>query len=135
MIIYYLKINIFFCLYFSFLIGSFNWTSITSTLNPTDIFIKDEYVYVGTNGGLLILNQNLDNVVELNSSDIRTAKHLKKFKLLAETDSPFTKNLILIDDIEVSQDQGFIKFVGEILQSTQNPIILTCADKYDGTSW
>ena len=71
------------------------------------------------------------NVVELNSSDIRTAKHLKKFKLLAETDSPFTKNLILIDDIEVSQDQGFIKFVGEILQSTQNPIILTCADKYE----
>jgi len=71
------------------------------------------------------------NIIELNSSGIRTAKHLHKFKLLAETDSPFTKNLILIDDIEVSQDQGFIKFIGEILKSTQNPIILTCTDKYE----
>ena len=66
MIIYFFKISVFFCLYLSLLIGSFNWTSITSTLNPTDVFIKDEYVYVGTNGGLLILDQNLEDFVELN---------------------------------------------------------------------
>lgn len=71
------------------------------------------------------------NIVEINSSDKRIAKNLQKFKLLAETNSPFAKNLILIDDVEVSQDQGFIKFMGELLKITKNPIILTCTDKYE----
>ena len=31
-----------------------SWDNITSTLNPTDIFIKNNYIYVSTNGGILI---------------------------------------------------------------------------------
>ena len=71
------------------------------------------------------------NVLEINSSDERTSKKLQKLKLLVQTNSPFTKDILLIDDIEVSPDPGFIKFVGELLQITKMPIILTCSDKYE----
>jgi DNA polymerase III delta prime subunit len=58
---------------------------------------------------------------------------MKKFKLLVETSSPFIKNLLLIDDVEIStgSDQGFIKYISDLLKVTQIPIILTCCDKYE----
>lgn len=73
------------------------------------------------------------NVLELNSSDERNGKVMKKFKLLVETSSPFIKNLLLIDDVEIStgSDQGFIKYISDLLKVTQIPIILTCCDKYE----
>jgi len=73
------------------------------------------------------------NVLELNSSDDRNGKVMKKFKLLVESSSPFIKNLLLIDDVEIStgSDQGFIKYISDLLKITQIPIILTCCDKYE----
>lgn len=73
------------------------------------------------------------NVLELNSSDERNGKVMKKFKLLVETSSPFIKNLLLIDDVEIStgSDQGFIKYISDLLKVSQIPIILTCCDKYE----
>ena len=73
------------------------------------------------------------NVLELNSSDERNGKVMKKFKLLVETSSPFIKDLLMIDDVEIStgSDQGFIKYINDLLKVTQIPIILTCSDKYE----
>lgn len=69
--------------------------------------------------------------VEMNASDQRTDEHTKKFKLLVSTKNIFAKDLLIIDDVEVSHDYGFIKLVGELLKITKVPIILTCSDKYE----
>jgi len=73
------------------------------------------------------------NILELNCSDQRNSKVLKKLKLLVETDSPFIKNLLLIDDVEITtgDNQGFTKYINDLLKVTQIPIILTCSDKYE----
>ena len=71
------------------------------------------------------------SVVEMNASDQRTPEHINDFKSLVTTKNVFTNDLLLIDDVEVSHDHGFIKFVGELLKITKIPIILTCCDKYE----
>ena len=61
MISNYLKLLISIIICFSF-IYSTNWENLTSTLNITDIFIKNNTIYASTIGGVVIIDNNTQDL-------------------------------------------------------------------------
>ena len=70
MINYFLNKFIYCALFVNVLICSYgDWDSITSFLNSTDIFIKENNIYVATNGGLLVLDESFEDSILLGIQD------------------------------------------------------------------
>ncbi|MEF8880677.1 MAG: AAA family ATPase, partial [Candidatus Nanohaloarchaea archaeon] len=75
-------------------------------------------------------------LVETNASDVRTKKKLKSELKEATRQASFFggKKLILIDEVDGmsgNSDRGGVKEIGNIVDETRFPIIMTANDAYD----
>lgn len=90
---------------------------------------------VGKTLSIDILTKQSDyNVMEINTDDDRNET------FISQRVAPFVKtlkniwgksNILIVNDIDVSNDNGFLTSLSKCLKETKIPIILTCNDRYE----
>jgi len=80
----------------------------------------------------LMAKENNMNLLEINSSDDRSASFIKEVLVPASKEGTLSKRrLILIDDVDSLSERGGITEIIKIIKSSSFPIILTATDAYD----
>jgi replication factor C large subunit len=80
----------------------------------------------------LMAKENNMNLLEINSSDDRSASFIKEVLLPASKEGTLSrKRLILIDDVDSLSERGGIAEIIKIIGGSSYPIILTATDAYD----
>ena len=81
--------------------------------------------------GLLAKENNM-NLLEINSSDDRSASFIKEVLIPASKEGTLSrKRLILIDDVDSLSERGGVTEIIKIIKTSSYPIILTATDAYD----
>lgn len=80
----------------------------------------------------LMAKENNMNLLEINSSDDRSASFIKEVLVPASKEGSLSKKrLILIDDVDSLSERGGIAEIIKIIKDSSYPIILTATDAYD----
>ena len=82
----------------------------------------------------LLINSVEYNVIEVNTDDERNATYInQKIKPFVKTSKNIwgKNNILIVNDIDVSNDNGFVSSLCECIKETKIPIILTCNNRYE----
>ena len=74
------------------------------------------------------------NVMEVNTDDERNATYInQKIKPFVKTSKNIwgKNNILIVNDVDVSNDNGFVSSLCDCIKETKIPIILTCNNRYE----
>ena len=81
----------------------------------------------------LVLNKHDYNIIHLSSEDERSKEYINKIiKPIIQSKKTFNgqDNCLVVSDIDISGDYGFISSLLECIKETKIPIICICDDRY-----